>query len=228
MPPAPADPMRPSKLVEHVGGSHARQLGIDLSGGESARIEQWLIAAILFGARISERIAARTYREFERDGMLSLRRMTDAGSDALVAILDRSGYARYDFKTAAKLLEVGQTLARQYRGDLNVLHASAADAADLERRLKGLGKGIGEVTVNIFLRELRGIWSKANPFPSERALQAARALGFVPPNLDDPARQLQALQAAWRADRMPAADFVDFEAALVRYEAMLRGKEAPR
>jgi hypothetical protein len=29
--------------------------------------------------------------------------------------------------------------------------------------LKALGKGIGDVTANIFLRELRSIWSKAEP-----------------------------------------------------------------
>lgn len=216
--------MRPSMLVEQIGGTYARQLDIDLSGGEPAEIHKWFVAAVLFGARISERIAAKTYREFERAGMLSPHRITDAGWDKLVAILDRGGYARYDFKTATKLLEVSHTLARQYQGDLNVLHDSAVDASDLEQRLKNLGKGIGAITVNIFLRELRGIWSKAKPLPSERATQAAKALGFVPENMNDPARILQALTDAWRADGARPEDFAEFEAALVRYEAMLHRK----
>lgn len=216
--------MRPSKLVEQVGGAYASQLGIDLSRGESAEIHKWFIAAVLFGARISEKIAVKTYREFERVGVLSPHRILDAGWDKLVAILDRGGYVRYDFKTATKLLDVNQTLVRQYKGDLNVLHASAKDASDLEQRLKNLGKGIGGITVNIFLRELRGIWRKANPAPSERVIQAAKALGFVPLSMFDPARILQTLKAAWRADRMRPEDFADFEAALVRYEAILRRK----
>lgn len=216
--------MHPSKLVEQVGGSYARQLGIDLSRGEAAEIHQWFIAAVLSGARISERIAAKTYREFEQAGLLSPHRIMDAGWDKLVAILDRGGYVRYDFKTATKLLEVSHTLMWQYSGDLNVLHGRATDASDLERRLKGLGKGIGDVTVNIFLRELRGIWPKADPLPAERAVTAAKALGFLHADMHDPARILQALKDAWRADGMRPEDFAEFEAALVRYEAMLRRK----
>lgn len=216
--------MRPSKLVEQIGGTYARQLGIDLSGGEPAEIHKWFIAAVLFGARISEGLAAKTYREFERAGMLSPRRILDAGWDKLVAILDRGGYARYDFKTATKLLEVSRTLVGQYQGDLNVLHGCAVDSSDLEQRLKYLGKGIGDITVNIFLRELRGIWPKAEPLPAERVTQTAKALGFVPENMHDPVRILQALKDAWRADGARPEDFAEFEAALVRYEAMLRRK----
>jgi hypothetical protein len=42
--------------------------------------------------------------------------------------------------------------------------------------------------------------------------------------MNDPARILQTLKDAWQADRMKLEDFADFEAALVRYEAMLRRK----
>lgn len=214
--------MHPSKLVEQVGGSYASQLGINLCRGDSAEIHKWFIAAVLFGARISEKIAAKAYREFEKAGVLSPHRIVDAGWDKLVAMLDRGGYARYDFKTATKLLDISRTLIRQYSGDLNLLHGSAADAVDLEQRIKNLGKGIGDITVNIFLRELRGIWPKAEPPPSERVLVAAYALGFLPTGLHDPARIVQALKDAWRADGMQPGDFAEFEAALVRYEAQLR------
>lgn len=223
---APA--MHPSALVEQIGGRYADALGIVLRGGRSAEIHKWLVAAILFGARISGKIAARTYREFERAGVLSPRRMLDAGWDALVGMLDRGGYARYDFKTASKLLDVHRGLMQQYGGDLNKLHDSARDARDLEQRVRNLGKGIGDVTVNIFLRELRGIWPKAEPLPSARAVAAARALGFIPARMRDPARILQALKAAWRADRMPPERFADFEAALVRHQTGHRGKCAIR
>lgn len=220
--------MRPSELVEKIGGSYAEQLGIDLSHGESAEIRKWFLAAMLFGARISEKIAANTYREFERAGILSPRRILDADWNRLVEILDRGGYVRYDFKTATKLLEASRALVTEYKGDLNLLHSNATDASDLEQRLKNLAKGIGGVTVNIFLRELRGIWSKANPLPSERVIQAVKALGFIPANMQDTARMLQILQAAWQADRMQPENFADFEAALVRYEASLRRTKVAR
>ena len=96
------------------------------------------------------------------------------------------------------------------------------ELADLVRRLKDLGKGIGDVTAGIFLRELRGIWDKADPPLSERAIKAARALALVDRRLQDPGRILKHLQAAWLADGKDMSNFTDFEAALVRYAARLR------
>ncbi len=52
---------------------------------------------------------------------------------------------------------------------------------DLEQRIKALGKGIGDTTVGIFLRELRGIWPKADPPLSPLALAGAKALGYLRP-----------------------------------------------
>ena len=90
----------------------------------------------------------------------------------------QGGYIRYDFKTATMLLEVMEALQERYGGDLNLLHSQAADARDLEARLEEF-KGIGPVTVNIFLRELRGIWPKAQPLPGDLAVLAARNLGLT-------------------------------------------------
>jgi hypothetical protein len=218
----------PSKLVEQFGGSYSRQLGIDLSRADTAEVQKWFLAAILFGARISGKIAARTYAEFYRAGLASPERILSAGWHELVRILDRGGYTRYDFKTADKLLDVSDTLLREYAGDLNSLHRLADDESDLERRIKQLGKGIGDVTVNIFLREMRGIWPKAQPLPSERTVQAAKDLGLVALNLSDRKRILQVLKAASQEDGMNPQDFPEFEAALVRYGAALRKKVLPR
>lgn len=70
-------------------------------------------------------------------------------------------------------------MVEKYRGDLSCLHDSAENPRDLHRRLQELGKGIGQVTVNIFLRELRGIWNKADPFPQSLVVLAANNLGLV-------------------------------------------------
>ncbi|MGE5621628.1 MAG: hypothetical protein ACM3WS_00510 [Bacillota bacterium] len=220
--------MQASELVGRVGGRYAGELGIDLTGGAPGEVYKWFLAALLFGARISESIAARTYREFERARLLTPERILAAGWDALVQVLDRGGYVRYDFKTATKLLDINRALMLQYQGDLNRLHDACKDEAELERRLKGLGKGIGDITVNIFLRELRGIWRAAVPLPSERAIRAAKALRFVPNMLQDKARILDALRARWRAERRNAREFPEFEAALVRYGATRRGNGARR
>ena len=85
-----------------------------------------------------------------------------------------------------------------------------------------LGSGIGPVTADIFLRELRGLWPKAEPRPSELVVRAARDLGFVPPRVRGAGRVLESLRARWAADGGSAADFPDFEAALVRHGIALR------
>lgn len=216
--------MRPSTLVKETGGSYASELGIDLSGGRPAEIFKWFLASLLFGARISEVIAEKAYREFERVDLLSPQKILDAGWDRLVAILDRGAYARYDFKTATKLLDVNRTLVEQYKGNLNTLHTHATDTADLEQRLKHLGKGIGDITANIFLRELRGIWRLADPVPTERVIHAAKELGYIPKGVREKTQILEALRDAWREDGKRAKDFAEFEAALIRYGATLRKK----
>jgi hypothetical protein len=214
----------PSELVRNFGGSYAKELGIALSHGNNGEIQKWFLASVLFGARISGKIAANTYAEFDQAGLVSFDRILTAGWNELVRILGRGGYKRYDFKTADKLLEASTTLSREYAGDLNSLHRLAADQSDLEHRIKQLGKGIGDVTVNIFLREMRGIWPKAQPLPTEKMVQAAKALGFIDIGLCDGTIILNVLNEAALKDGIKPEKFVEFEAALVRFGMASRRK----
>jgi hypothetical protein len=212
----------PAELVRSRGGRYANALGIDLAAADSGERFKWFLAAMLYGARISELLATRTWHEFAARGVLTPQRMLDTGWDGLVAILDAGGYVRYDFKTATKLLAVCAALLRDYAGDLDTLHAAAADPRDLEARLKALGKGIGDTTVAIFLRELRGIWSKAAPPLSPLALVAAQTLGYLRHSHQATEQALAHLQQKWASDGQPADGFADFEAALVRVGLRLR------
>ena len=110
------------KLIDAVGGRFSSQLGIDLSGTDPEQIFKWFMASKLFGARISANIAIKTYKEFERNGITSPDKILKTGWDGLVKILDDGGYARYDFSTASKLLEIMNDLVKDYDGDLNKLH----------------------------------------------------------------------------------------------------------
>jgi endonuclease III len=217
-----------AELVNELGEPYHHMLGIDLSKRESDEIFKWFIASVLFGARISETIAMNTYRQFERDKLLTPQRIIARGWSRLVESLDRGGYVRYDFKTATKFLELSDALMRTHDGDLNRLHDAARDRADLEKRLKSL-KGIGDVTANIFLRELREVWEKAEPLPQEPVIVAARNLGLI--KFKDPAKTLGELKEVWRANRPPGRTFVSFEVALLRlgrlYCKKLRCKECP-
>jgi hypothetical protein len=132
----------------------------------------------------------------------------------LVRILDEGGYTRYDFKTADKLLEVMKNLVEKYGGSLTVLCNKASDERDLEKRLKELGKGIGDVTVSIFLRELRNIWKKADPNPTSLVILAAEKLGIV--RTDSPEKALKQLKDFWSKNKVEGKSFVNFETALLR------------
>jgi len=203
------------ELIEAVGGRFSTALGIDLVGRDTEEISKWFLAAILFGARIGESIASRTYREFARRGVTTPQAILSTGWDGLVEILDAGGYARYDFKTATKLLQIADKLEREYQGDLNLLHDRAEDSQDLEAKLLEF-KGIGPVTANIFLRELRGVWERAEPLPSDLALLAAQSLGLI--ETEAPAPALARLKDIFQGDRAAERSyrFPDFESALVR------------
>ncbi len=204
----------PRKLIETLGGMYSRELGIDLSGPDRARIFRWFLAAKLMGARISTSAALLTWREFSRRGVDTPERILQIGWDGLVEILDQGGYTRYDFSTATKLLAIAGDILDRYRGDLNALHDLSEGPRDLESRIMSLGKGIGPVTANIFLREMRSVWTRADPAVSPLALPAAKDLGIV----KGAGRELppDALRRFWAARKAPGYDFRDFEAALVR------------
>lgn len=211
------------KLVEEFGETYSHLLGINLLSRERSEIFKWFLASLLFGARISESIAMKTYREFEKKGILSPEKIRDTGWDGLVAILDEGGYVRYDYKTATKLLEVAGNLLKGYQGDLNILYLKAIDERDLEKKLIDLGKGVGQVTVAIFLRDLRCIWEKADPLPTSLTIEAARNLGFTKEISDE--KVLQDLKCVWNESKVKGKDFIQFETALLRFGKTLRRKK---
>lgn len=209
-----------AELIATVGGRFSTELGLDLESKGSKEIFEWFLAAILFGARIGEGIAIRTYQEFTKRGITTPQAILNTGWDGLVEILDAGGYVRYDFKTATKLLEIADKLEKEYQGDLNLLHDRAEGPRDLEAKLLEF-KGVGPVTANIFLRELRGIWEKAEPLPSELALLAAGNLRLIQTATEtgEPARALEELQRLFQRERAALTRpyrFSDFESALVR------------
>jgi endonuclease III len=132
---------------------------------------KWLLVSLLFAKRISSEVAKRTYREFEKAGIITPESITEAGWDKLVEVLDSGGYVRYDFSTASNLLEIAASLREKY-GSLEGLYIQSKDSKDLEKRLLEF-KGVGPTTVNIFLRELRAVWEKARPQLSPLAKEVA-------------------------------------------------------
>ena len=160
--------------------SYSQELGLDLTKEEDRF--KWFLVAILFAKRITSQIAKRTYKEFEKGNIVTPESILEAGWDKLVEILDSGGYVRYDFSTASKLLEIAASLKEKY-GSLEGLYTQAKDSRDLERKLLEF-KGVGPTTVNIFLRELKGTWEKANPSLSIIAKEVASKLGLSEKELE--------------------------------------------
>jgi endonuclease III len=201
-------------LVEKFGQKYSDILGINLKTKHDGEIFKWFLASVLFGAPINETSVIRTYKCFESHKVLTPEKILETGWDGLVKILDEGGYARYDFKTSDKLLEVMGNLLTKYKGSLNLIHEQASDSHDLEKRLKDLGKGVGDVTVSIFLRELRDLWKKADSKPTSLVVLAAKNLGIV--KEESPEKALVELKEFWRKNEVVGKTFVNFETALLR------------
>ena len=99
-------PVSPTELVRKLGGRFSVALGIDLGSQRAADTFKWFLASLLLGARITSTLAERTYRSFESARLVTPQAILNAGWQRLVDVLDRGGYARYDEKTAIKLLGV--------------------------------------------------------------------------------------------------------------------------
>jgi endonuclease III len=159
------------KLIKN-SQTYAEQLGIDIDSKKPNEIFKWFLASLLFGKPITESIVIKTYNLFVKEGLVTPQKILAAGWDRLVEILDKGGYVRYDFSTADKLLEI-MTVIKNY--PLEKIYKDATDSKNLEKLLMEI-RGIGPVTVNIFLRELRYIWPKADPNFSPFVKLAAKKL----------------------------------------------------
>jgi len=189
------------------GGRFSTALGIDVEAGE-AEIDRWFMAATLFGARIPTAIAERTFHVLDEAGVTVATARAFRWDD-LVALLDRGGYARYDYKTATRLHALCDALGEHYGGRVCAIPDKARTPAELEKALDDL-PGWGPVTVGVFLRELRGVWALAAPALDPRVATCAHHLGLVDERARDPLGQVRSLSSAAGVDPR------DLEGAFVR------------
>ena len=168
--------IKKSKLEDQIEGvsSYSEELSLNLTKPNDRFL--WFLASILFSNRISADIALKTIKRFEEEELSTPDKILEAGWDHLVQVLDSGGYTRYDFSTATYLLDTMEKLKKEY-GNLDEVHRQAEDPGDLENKLKEF-KGLGPTGVNIFLRELRGTWEKAQHVPSKYAVEVAEKVGI--------------------------------------------------
>jgi endonuclease III len=140
----------------------ATDLGIDLSNGADGAVFQWLIACQLFGERISQEIAAKTFAELDKAGYTTPKKLADADWQALVDVLGRGGYRRYDESTARELISIGKYILEKYDGSMTRLRDDAdGTKKEITNRIEEF-KGVGLTAAKIFMREMWPVWSASN------------------------------------------------------------------
>ncbi len=202
------------RVVAVLGGRYSAELGIDVDGGDR-EVERWFLAATLFGARILARVAERAFGVLEASGLARIGQLRHVPSEDLIAMLDAGGYGRYDFRTAARLLELSEIINERFGGQVAVIGRRFLGYPELSAALDAL-PGWGPVTVRLFLRELRGVWPGADPPADERAVATWHHLGLPG---GDPG--LAGLAAAC------GLDMRDLEAGLVRLD-LVHGRAMAR
>lgn len=169
--------------------TYSEMLGLHLE--DEADWFPWLIASSLFAKPISAAVARAAAGRLFKDGVKNPRTIKQRGWDRLVDLLDRGGYVRYDFSTATKLLALATALPGSR---LQRVMAEASSLEQIQERLMAI-KGVGPKTVEIFLRELRGLGHRIALPVSPEARMAARRLRIDVDALGLPAKHLARLES---------------------------------
>jgi endonuclease III len=189
-------------VLDRYGTTYADAAGIRLTD-EPAPLFQLLVLAELLSARIGAGIAVATAGEMRTTGWTTPQRMGDAPRSSVVRALGRSGYRRYDERTATQLREAAQLVIDRYAGDLRRLADEAGRDVGTAARLLQQVKGIGPTGAAVFLREVQAVWPWVRPYLDDRARAGARRVGLA-----ESTKQLAGL--------VPDDDMARFAAGLVR------------
>lgn len=166
------------ELLNKYGKTYSEEIGIDIEKGTPSPLFQWLFAANLFSARIGSSIAVDAAKALIEDGLTTPEKMKDTSWEHRVRILNQAHYTRYQERTATFLAELSEHLLADYKGDLNKMKEKAGtDQQKLRDLIKEI-KGMGDVGVDIFFREVQTVWKELYPFADRKALQAAQKIGL--------------------------------------------------
>lgn len=160
------------------GRTFAEELGIKLDRPGPSALYRLLCASTLLSARIRASVATKAARALFDKGWTSAEKVTQSSWEERTKTLNEAGYARYDERTSTMLGESAQLLVDRYRGDLRRLRDEAEGDPKKERQLLKEFKGIGDVGVDIFFREVQLAWDELFPFADRRALAASKRLGL--------------------------------------------------
>ncbi|WP_043539038.1 hypothetical protein [Salinarimonas rosea] len=167
-----------ARLMERHGRTFCDELGIDIARGTPSPLFRWLVASILFSARIGADLATKAARALSDAGWQTSGKMAQSTWEERVRVLNQSGYARYDESTARMLGEDVALVEERWKGDLRRLREAAGRDPEEERTLLKEFKGLGDVGADIFFREAQIVWDEHYPFVDGRGLETAQDLGL--------------------------------------------------
>lgn len=166
------------RLLDRYGRTFAEELDIDIERNTPGPLFELLVAAILMSARISHGLAIGATAALFGRGLTTAEKMAASTWQERVDALDEGGYVRFDEQTSSWLGETSQYLLERYGGDLRNLREDAGQDPARERELLKQLKGIGDVGVDIFFREVQVAWEELFPFADDVVLEAADRLGL--------------------------------------------------
>lgn len=168
------------KLAEAVldlhGRTYAEEARINLERETPSNLYQALNLSLLLSARMSSDISVAAARSLKKEGWTTAKKLADSTWRQRVKALNRAGYTRYQERTATMLADTAELLLDRYEGDLRKLREDADRDPVRERKLLKKFKGMGDVGVDIFFREVQVAWEELHPFADKRVLDAARRL----------------------------------------------------
>jgi hypothetical protein len=173
---ASTDDLIDALIAEH-GTLYSEAMGADIARDTPQELFHWLVGAILLSARISSGLAVQAGAALRKAGLHKIDGILGAERDALVRVLNRNGYARYDESTADYLRDTARWARETWGGDLRRLRDESGDAAGVRKALTG-AKGLGPMGARIFAREAQLVWDVVYPELDGPALEQARRYGL--------------------------------------------------
>jgi hypothetical protein len=165
------------QVLNRFGGRYSKDLAIDVDRGE-AEVERWFLASALFATRRSDSAAGRIFRVFGDAGLARIAQIPHVPFADLATLLDSGGHTHSELRTAELLCDLADVVAERYEGQIAEMAQRYCTYPELRVAVEVL-PGWGPATAGRFLRELRGVWSGAEPPLEEKVAHAGRHLRIL-------------------------------------------------
>jgi hypothetical protein len=190
---APEDKKR---LVRRLIGE-----GRDLAAGQRVSNNPGSLFQVLYRAVLSRsdpRRAAQTALALSQQGWDIPSEMARSPQEKRFRVIRDASHRRDARQLAAVLGDLASMIVRRYRGDLRRLRSAARQDPGAERKLLKELPGVDDAAVDLFFRDVQGVWNEIAPFADRPALTAARRLG-----LGRSVTELSELAGSRRSERLP-------------------------